>query len=127
MRGEHQDMKEETKRMLWAVSQSIQGLAFIKKTTSDRKIRATYGASVPVLARLWQMVQDNDNDNNKIRLMHFLWGMRFLKSYKSDDIASSEAGCSPKTWRKWAWRVITALSELHINVVSKVLSFTNSY
>ena len=122
---EHQDMNDETKRMLRAVSQSIQGSSD-KKTTSDRKIRATYGASVPVLNQLWQMVQNNDNANNKIRLMHFLWGMKFLKSYKSDDIASSEAGCSPKTWRKWAWRVITVLADLHINVVSKLLSFTNS-
>ena len=108
------DHAEKRKKILWAVTLSLNGTA-CKRPVCDRKIRSSYGASVEVLTLLWQIVQEADCN---IRLMHFLWGMQFLKNYKSDDVSAAEVGCTPKTYRKWVWRVVAALAGQHKDVVS---------
>ena len=74
-----------------------------KDFACDRVIRAKFGASISVLMKLCKIVEDSDD---KIKIHHFLWGMIFLKCYPSNDVVSREVGCSPKTFRKWLWRVV---------------------
>ena len=59
---------------------------------------------------------------------HLLWAMYFLFCYpKQEEGCATAAGVkgaiNPKTWRKYIWPMIYALSDLESVVVSLLISF----
>ena len=58
----------------------------------------------------------------KARPQHLLWALMFLKMYASTSVNASFARCDEKTFRKWCWKVIEALSSLALDHVSQTAS-----
>ena len=55
--------------------------------------------------------------------MHLLWGLRFLKKYKTEEDHAAEVGKDKKTWQKWCWLYVKGVAKLSRNVVSFVSCF----
>jgi hypothetical protein len=48
---------------------------------------------------------------------HLLWALLFLKLYATEEVLCNFAGTTRKTFRKWTWIVIKAISQLAPQVV----------
>ena len=75
-------------------------------------------------ARLWQMLNPFVSMPNGVHPSHLLWALMFLKLYCAESVlcmlASGENGRAPneKTFCKWCWLFIEAISNLQFSVVS---------
>jgi len=57
---------------------------------------------------------------------HLLWGLMFLKVYGTEPIHASIVGANEKTFRKWQWLIITALSNIKAVCYFFLLLLNNS-
>ena len=54
-------------------------------------------------------------------ILHYLWALMFMKDYVKATTMSTLAGTNPKTFRKWVWRQISAITSLESIVVSNTV------
>ena len=87
--------------------------------TEDRNFRETFGCGAIIALRTWEMISDADLLPTNGCLHHFLWALMFMKVYGKEMTMCALAGAiDPKTWRKWTWLFVTAISDLEPLVVS---------
>jgi len=79
-----------------------------------RRYRAHFGTSLSVTAALWNQLMQHGERTRRFSPAKLLWALYFLKTYTSEDVASSFFHCSPKTYRKWTWIVIQSISQLEL-------------
>ena len=60
---------------------------------------------------------------NSVNPDHLLWALMFMKVYTNETVLASVAGCTEKTFRKWAWFYMEAIAKLDVKVVRFLLSF----
>ena len=77
---------------------------------SIRRFRSFFGTSPHVCAILWGQLQSNIPEQG--RPEHMLWALLLLKVYGTEDVVSSIVQVSRKTFRKWSWKFISAISYL---------------
>ena len=59
---------------------------------------------------------------NGVQDVHLLWGLMFLKLYVSESVNCALAwGMDEKTFQKWIWMFVYAMSDLAPDDVSKNL------
>ena len=75
-----------------------------------RRFRALFGATPSVCASAWGSM--HASLPRAANASHFLWGLLFLKTYSSEHVSSAIAGVDEKTFRKWCWIIVSALSSL---------------
>lgn len=90
--------------------------AKIAGTTTDsgvlqeRQFLSFFGVKPKVCELAWQIMEENIPDGMSTK--HLLWGLLLLKVYSTETVLSSFAGVTEKTFRKWSWESIKALSRL---------------
>ena len=88
----------------------------------DRKFRSFFGCGVEVARLAWNMLRAKSLVPPGGLVVHYLWSLMFMKLYSSETALCAHAGgIDPKTFRKWVWPFIRALSELEYSVVSLLL------
>src|SRR5689334_5252900 len=82
----------------------------VQTATWHRRFRALFGVSFQILLSLWDILQQNAPV--QFRREHLLWGLYFLKVYPTETVASCFFAVTEKTWRKWIFVVVQAISQL---------------
>jgi hypothetical protein len=83
-----------------------------------------FGTSPEMCTRLWQMIDPFVSMPNGVHPRHLLWALMLLKLYCAESVlctlAGGENGRAPdeKTFRKWCWLFVEAISDLQFSVVS---------
>ena len=90
-------------------------------TTFIRKFRAHFGTTPQICEKLWKMLDPCDQINERAKLKHLLWALLFMKIYGTESVLSSLVGVSEKTFRKWVWLFVEAISYLESEVVRNIL------
>jgi hypothetical protein len=96
--------------------------------TEDRRFRDFFGVGVHVGIITWTLLSENNLLPEGVIVPHLLWAMYFLCCYpKQEERCATAAGekgaIDPKTWRKYLWPMIYALSDLESVVVSFYILF----
>lgn len=78
--------------------------------SASRQFRSLFGTSPEVCSILWRQVHSSIPKRGKPK--HILWALLFLKTYATEDVLSTVVGVDRKTYRKWSWVFINAISHL---------------
>lgn len=84
------------------------------KTLFIRKFRSHFGLSVKVVTKTWNTLQLQNLLPNKANPKHLLWMCAFLKSYSSENNYAARYKVDEKTFRKWVWIMLSAVSKLEV-------------
>ena len=94
----------------------------------DRRFRSFFGAGVTVVLLGWQKMKDQGLIPERGLVVHYLWALMFMKLYSNEAALCGHAGgVDPKTFRKWIWPFIRAISELEYTVVSCILAIMHRF
>ena len=85
--------------------------------TEDRRFCAIFGCGPLVALVLSGMVLTEPMVVSGATVVHMLWALMFLKVYGNETTMSTMAGVDEKTFQKWAWVLIEAISDLESSVV----------
>jgi len=90
---------------------------------TNRIFRQHFGCSPLVVTTCWNRLGDNKTriKADKIDPCHLLWALLFLKVYGKESTNANLCKCSQKTFRKFIWKVIFALSDLESDLVSSYI------
>ena len=91
------------------------------EATEERRYRAFFGTSSIVTSSIWVRLNQADLLPKNGLPAHLLWGQLFLKIYASEEIHAGLAGVNEKTFRKWSWLFIKAISYLESRTVSSIV------
>ena len=97
-----------------------------KKKSETEKLntyQAHFGVSPEVTSKLWDLINNNEGKDLKVRPTHLLWALFFLKSYDTEETMSSRIDVSRKTVRKWLEEVLLRLHDAKDKVVSQQILF----
>ena len=103
------------------VHRNPHGVAPRSRATEMKEFRALFGTWWTICAIMWRMIRDNCPHylTQSARPHHLLWALAYMKLDISQEvIARSTCDTSPKTFGKWAWHFIDAMSYLEGSVVS---------
>jgi hypothetical protein len=89
--------------------------------TQIRWFRSTFGASSDVCSHTWEILSHYKKKPERALPKHLLWAMLFLKSYGSEACLAGLFGVAEKTYRKWIWLMLSAISSIYSKVVSQLL------
>ena len=78
----------------------------------NRQFISFFGVSSNVCEKLWTLLLPKAPE--ELLPIHLLYGLLMLKTYATESVCCSIAGVSEKTFRKWAWITIEALSNLKV-------------
>lgn len=84
------------------------------KGSHMRRFRASFGTSPFICASIWNKLDDASTLPMDARPKHLLWAMLFLKVYAAENVSAPMCGCDEKTWQKWVWSMLEAVSELEV-------------
>ena len=87
------------------------------KMTEDCRFHAVFGCQSPVALVLSGMVLTEPMVVPGATAVHMMWALMFLKVSGNETTMSTMAGVDEKTFRKWAWVLIEAISDLESSVV----------
>lgn len=88
--------------------------------TDIQRFRSVFGTSPQICSYLWDMCSYHTDLPKDSHPKHLLWSLMFLKLYRSESAHTSIAGgVDEKTFRKWSWILVSAISFLVPYVVSK--------
>lgn len=79
-------------------------------TVLNRRFKAFFGPPPAVTEILWYRIRDHLPEGRK--RMHLLMGLHFLRNYNIEENNALVFFCDEKTFRKWSWIIIVALSKL---------------
>lgn len=85
----------------------------------SRAFRAHFGTSIDVCSLLWDGIRADTRFYRYIQPRHLLWALLFLKTYNTEDVLSSRVGTTPKTFRKWVWKVLRLIQRMKPKVVRR--------
>jgi hypothetical protein len=81
-----------------------------------RDFVSLFGVSPKVCAAVWNITSFDDD----VKLQHLLWALLFLKTYQTETPLMKLANCTcRKTFRKYVWKVLSALRLKSTNIVSR--------
>jgi hypothetical protein len=96
--------------------------------TEDRRFREFFGVGVHVAIITWTLLLQHGLLPDEAAVPHLLWTLYFLTCYPKQEegcvaAASKNGAIDPKTWRKYIWPMIYALSDLESVVVSLIVLY----
>jgi hypothetical protein len=83
--------------------------------TGLRSSYGLFGVSPTICSIIWELL--NEIHPQGAQPEHLLYALLFLKNYGTEEINSSVAGVSAKTFRKWCWQYINLIA-FHLDLVS---------
>ena len=108
-------LHRENQRKNWEYSEGSQARAWA----------SFFGTSPQVAAMIWNKMVTNVVIPNGGQPKHLLFGYVLLKRYSGDDAHEKIVGCSVNTFRKWAWKFIQLIHDLHHEVIRIENRFVN--
>jgi|SRR6056300_396050 len=88
-----------------------------KKETDHFRFQCTFGVSPDDCEIIWDLLITQDFLPRGGKPYHLLWALLFMKLYCAETIHAALTGCDEKTFRKWSWEFVWALSYLQGHVV----------
>ena len=83
------------------------------------KILFEFITSPEICSLLWDCIDPLNTMPNGMQDVHLLWGLMFLKLYVSESVNCALAGgIDEKTFWKWNWMSVYAMSDLAPDIVS---------
>jgi len=97
-------------------------------STEARFFRETFGTRLVIVEILWDLLDYHGLQPEDGRPNHLLWALHFMKAYPLQATGCATVGGSggavdAKTYRKWVWAYIEAVSFLVHEVVRILLYF----
>ena len=90
--------------------------------TKLRKFKCFYGATLKLINIIWKKLLINGWFNfaprKKVKPVHLLMGLYFLKCYNIEEINASFFNCDEKTFRQWSWYIVKGIASLDKKIVS---------
>jgi hypothetical protein len=88
-----------------------------------RIFRELFGTNLRVVDNVWFLLDDLEINPEGGLPKHLLWALHFMKAYPLQAqgcaaVGGSDGAVDPKTYRKWVWAYIEAISDLELDVVS---------
>lgn len=86
-----------------------------------RRYKSYFGVTPDIAVILWRDLADSKwlrYGGAVAHPEHLLWALMFLRNYNKEEINASVAGCTEKTFRKWAWFYAEGIADLDSNYVS---------
>jgi hypothetical protein len=93
------------------------------EATEMRIFRELFGTRLLVVENLWFLLDELSLHPEGGLPKHLLWALHFMKAYplqaqRCAAVGGSGGAVDPKTYRKWVWAYIEAVSDLKLEVVS---------
>ena len=89
------------------------------ENTENRDFREFFGRGCYVASRIYEMLLFHSLFPEGRHPCHFLWSLILMKIYgKERNLCTLAGGVDTKTFRKWAWLYIDAITDLELVVVS---------
>ena len=95
------------------------------ESIEERRFRSTFGVDYLVCAIAWEWLILKETIPKGGRKKHFLWACLQLMVYPSENFISTLLDVDEKTFCKWSWIFLLALSDLETDVVSNFGLFLN--
>ena len=89
-----------------------------RRESHMRRFKQSFGCTPTVLLKCWCLLSRFTELDGNVSPNHLLWAVHFLKDYGKESKNAALAGCDEKTFRKWTWVLIYAMSDLEPHVVS---------
>jgi hypothetical protein len=90
-----------------------------------RRFHSFFGVSPGTVSLIWEMLDRSGwSEKGSVRSpnpIHFLWSLRLLKSYNTEETHAAEAGVDEKTFRKWSWFYLEGIAKLCDYVVRSIV------
>ena len=96
------------------------------KETDHRRFKVTFGTTPTICTIIWDLLLTTDNMPQKGRPEHLLWALLFLHLYCAESVHATLTGHDEKTFRKWSWTFVRAISYLQADVVRPSSSHPNT-
>ena len=98
----------------------------LSKATEMRIFRELFGTRLLVVENLWFLLDELSLHPEGGLPKHLFWALHFMKAYPLQAqgcaaVGGSGGAVDPKTYRKWVWAYIEAISDLELEVVSSLL------
>ena len=88
------------------------------KETDWIRFKATFGTTPTVCCIIWDLLITTEYLPDNGRPFHLLWALMFLNLYCAESVHAALADCDEKTFRKWSWLFVDAISYLEDQTVS---------
>ena len=117
--GKMQHMTPPDMTHILQVGQEIMGQSSSTpgSMTEDCRFRAVFGCGPLVALVLSGIVLTEPMVISGATVVHMLWALMFLKVCSNKTAMSTMSGVDEKTFRKWPWVLIEAISDLESSVV----------
>ncbi len=87
--------------------------------SSHHQWMACFGAKPNVMAHLWTLIDPERTMPTGVKTEHIIWAFYFLKLYTQEEVNTRNVGGpDEKTFRKWVWLFVEAISYQEYPVVS---------
>lgn len=73
-----------------------------------RRFHALFAISPEDCSAVWRNFGRSELQNGQP--VQLLWGLLFMKTYASEDVLCGITRSDRKTFRKWSWKVVDAIS-----------------
>lgn len=97
----------------------------------DRRFRQHFGTTPEICAEIWERLnplETIEKEFHVVQIYHLLWALIFMKLYTKESIhASLVGGVNEKTFCKWTWIFVEAISLLEFDLVSSYMHLTFLY
>ena len=92
--------------------------------TESNKFTSYFGTMPQICAHIWNRLHYHSILPKNGCVFHQLWALMFLKMHSTEHVLAALAGVTCKTFRKWSWKFVIAISNLKPHVVSSILHTT---
>ena len=92
----------------------------LSRTIRSRRFSALFGTTPAVCSTVWNLLLEKIPQSS--RPEHLLWAFLFLKVYAIEHVNCALVQADKKTWRKWVWTVVEAISNLQLVSTSECKS-----
>ena len=115
------DTEESGKRRLCMEANKIKDGHFgshLCEDTLQRRFMSLFGVTFQICFLMWCLLDVENEGPHGACVCHLLWTLMFLKTYDTNDNLVGTCKVDPKTFRKWKWLMLFALTDLHHRTVS---------
>jgi hypothetical protein len=81
------------------------------------RFHSLFGTSPILCTHLWGRLDPHVEMSMAARAKHLLWALLFLRHYGTETLNTTVTGADEKTFRKWVWLFVFAISNLHAEVI----------
>lgn len=117
-------MRTSDKIFLYAGNYILRRHNVLDHLDKDKRFAWTFNATPVICAILWDQICPMVNVPGATPT-HFMWTLLFMNLYPTDGMIKTLTGADPKTFRKWVWKFMDAMSDMTPEVFQLARRFEN--